>query len=257
MFFGYKKRKLDVTADEQKEMRYWEVSPFESPKCDSMEYLLYKIGDAMVFWEKVCQYRQLFESAERIIEIGAGQCYASCVVKRAWPLKTLVATDLAKSAIEAAPRWEQVFAVELNGKYVCRSHQIPVRDESMDLAFCFQSAHHFIHHRRTLMELKRVLRPGGNALYLHEPGCQRWSHGLAWYHMSRKRPEVPEDALVYSRILSLAKEAGFQSKVIFAPTATHKKPMEALYHSTLKRVNLLRRILPCIVDFVCTKPLTD
>jgi SAM-dependent methyltransferase len=249
-----RKSQLNLHEKEQIEIKYWETSEFESPQSDSLENLLYKIGDASIFFEKLSQYKDFFESADRIIEIGAGQCYASCIVKRVLREKAVFATDIATAALEVAPRWEHIFGAALDGAWVCRSYEVPTADESFDLAFCFQSAHHFVRHRRTFIEMHRILRPGGTLIYLHEPGTPAWAHSFARNHMNRNRPsDVPEDALIYSQLASLATEAGFEASINFAPTITHKQPLETIYHGILSKSKLLQRLLPCIVDLTFTK----
>ena len=56
---------------------------------------------------------------------------------------------------------------------VCKSYATPFPDDSFDLVFAFSAAHHFGNHEGTLKELRRLLRPGGSALYFHEPSSPR------------------------------------------------------------------------------------
>jgi hypothetical protein len=99
-----------------------------------------------------------------------------------------------------------------------------------------------------------VLRPGGTALYLHEPACRRWIYPLAYRRVMRKRPVVPEDVLRYPEIVALAREAGLLADVRFAPTTTYRGPVETIYYLGLAKLPPLQRVLPCTVDFVFTKP---
>ncbi|HWQ18651.1 MAG TPA: methyltransferase domain-containing protein [Methanotrichaceae archaeon] len=44
------------------------------------------------------------------------------------------------------------------------SEHLPWRDESFDIVTCIASFHHYPNPQRVLMEMRRVLRPGGNVI---------------------------------------------------------------------------------------------
>ena len=117
----------------------------------------------------------------------------------------------------------------------------------------FAAAHHFGAHRRTLVELERILRPGGHALYLHEPACRRFIHGAARRRVMAKRPVVPEDVLVPSKLEDLALAAGLSPQVLRAPTTTCRGPVGTMYYYALQRLPILQKVLPCSVDIIFTK----
>jgi SAM-dependent methyltransferase len=115
--------------------------------------------------------------------------------------------------------------------------------------FAFASAHHFAAHRQTFQELHRVLGPAGQALYFYEPSCHPMFYRLARQRVNRKRPEVPEDVLVYPKLVRLAREAGFEAAVEFYPSVLTRAPGALLYYSVLARLPWLQRVLPCTANF--------
>ena len=245
---------MELHAKEQLEIDAWRDSPTEAPGVDSVENLVNKLTDAPVFLEAFERHRSRFESANHILELGAGQGWASCLVKkRLGPGKQVIASDLSPFAIESLGMWERVFDVRLDASFHCRSYEIPVEAGSVDLAFTFQAAHHFVAHRRTLSELYRVLAPGGCALYLHEPTCSRWIHPLAHRRVNQKGMPVPEDVLVHGELLDLARRAGFIAGTVFDLSLAKRGPVELLYYSALRRVPGLKHVLPCTRDFVFEK----
>jgi SAM-dependent methyltransferase len=244
---------LEQAEREELEVAFWADTPSESPK--NLDSFTNKMSEARVVLEKFRDHRAIFEAADDILEIGGGQGWVSCLLAREFGLKSsLTTSDIGPSALTALPEWERVFGVTLTGALACRSYEIPVPDGSLDLVFAFAAAHHFGAHRRTLRELERVLRPGGKALYLHEPACRDYLYERAKDRVNRKRPAVPEDVLRYRRIVELAREAGLQAEVIFAPTTTYRGPKETLYYLALQKMARLRDLLPCSVDIIFTKP---
>jgi SAM-dependent methyltransferase len=240
---------------EQREREFWATSADERPGAFSLALLTHKMGEARVLLEKLDAFRDLFEAAPTIVELGAGQAWASCAVAHELgPGHRVVATDVAHDAVVSHARWEQQFDGTLTGLAACRSAGLPFADASVDLVFAFAAAHHFGTHRHALLELARVLRPGGHALYLHEPACRPWIYPLAYRRVMRKRPVVPEDVLRYPEIVQLAEVAGLATEVRFAPTTTYRAPVETVYYLALSKLPPLQRMLPCTVDFVFTKP---
>ena len=126
---------------------------------------------------------------------------------------------------------------------------LPEPDASVDVVFCFAAAHHFGTHRRTLAEIHRVLRAGGVAHYFYEPACPAYLHRAASWRVTHKRPEVPEDVLVYSRLIELGREVGLSAEVSFYPTFRRRGSVETLYYATLTALPPLRRALPCTANF--------
>jgi SAM-dependent methyltransferase len=246
---------LTLSEKERIEVEYWRDSELERPGAEIVDNLIFKLAEGRVLLHKIERHRDSFAAARRILEIGAGQGWAACVVKRLWPQAHVAACDISPYAIASAGLWESVFQTRLDEAFAAKSYALPLAPASVDLVFCFEAAHHFVAHRRTFVELARVLRPGGQCLYLHEPACSGALHWAAHARVNRKRPEVPEDVLVYSKIEALARDAGLRCETRFDPTILNRGPTETVYYALVGRMPLLQRVLPCTADFVVTKPI--
>jgi ubiquinone/menaquinone biosynthesis C-methylase UbiE len=236
------------------EINHWRDSVVENPNADSIDVIITRFTDAKVLLMKVRHFMEVFNSAETILELGAGQGWGACLVKYVVPGARVMASDISEYAIASAPKWERLLQVSLERTFACRSYDIPLEDSSVDLIFCFHAAHHFVAHRRTLAEVHRVLRRGGRCLYLNEPSCRRYIHRLAHRRVNKRRPTVPEDVLVYPEIVRLAREAGLEPELRFDPNYANRRPLEAMYYMSLSRMPFLQHVLPCAIDYVFEKP---
>ncbi len=239
---------------ETAEIRFWEESEIESPQSDAIENILNKAAEARVFLEKIRLFSQQFAEARSILELGGGQCWASCIVKRLYPRARVTATDIGPAAVASLHKWEHIYQVKVDESGACRAFDTPFLDDSFDLVFAFAAAHHFARHRKTFTELARILRPGGVALYLQEPGCQPFIYRAALRFVNAKRDVVPEDVLRYRELVRLGKEAGLNVEVHFAPTLTNRGPIQTLYFLFLKKIPLLQHIFPATIDLIIRKP---
>ncbi|HRF58605.1 MAG TPA: class I SAM-dependent methyltransferase [Fimbriimonadaceae bacterium] len=244
---------LDLSRKEQIEIDFWRDSEAERPEADSLDVLVNKMGEAKTLLAKIRHFQAVFARSQTILELGAGQGWASCVVKRLFPEAKVIATDISEHAVASIGKWERVFEVKVDETFACKSYEIPVEDGSLDLVFCFEAAHHFVKHRATFAELARVLRPGGAVLYLHEPSCKPYIHKRAHRRVNRKRPSVPEDVLIYSRIQELAEAAGFDVTLRFDPTIQNRGGFETFYYLTLQKARFLQKLLPCSMDYLFVK----
>lgn len=226
-----------------------EIDAWAGKSVEHLGSVAAKFAESQAFLAKLGEYRSLFESAKTILEVGGGQGWAAGMVKRLFPAATVYSSDISPHAVAQTPEWERILKVKLDGSFACRSYGVPLPDASVDLVFTFESAHHFVCHRRTLRELHRILRPGGTALYLREPGCPAWAYGLAHRRVNRKRPEVPEDVLRCRELQRLGREAGFEVSVRFDPSLIHRGPAETVYYAVLRKLRFLQPLLPCTADF--------
>ena len=116
--------------------------------------------------EKLDAVPRRFVGATMIVELGAGQAWASCAVAQLelGAGHRVVATDIAYDAVVSHRRWEALLDGQPAGVAACRSASLPFRDGSVDLVFAFAAVHHFGTQRTTLLEIARVLRPGARRL---------------------------------------------------------------------------------------------
>lgn len=235
------------------ERQFWESDPFERPGVDTLENLLNKSVDAAIFNDIVSRYAATFQAASSVLELGGGQGWASCLVKRRFPTARVTVSDAVDAAIAGRGIWERVFATQLDAAIAAPAQSLPVPAASIDLIFCFAAAHHFVDHAAALNEAFRVLTPGGTCLWLYEPTTPAIWHGLAEARVNRKRVDVPEHVLVPARILETARAAGFAVSVEFAPDGLRRGRLTAIYYAVLQLVPMLTRILPCTAHFVFRK----
>jgi SAM-dependent methyltransferase len=239
-----------IEAKEQVEIDYWRTSLTENPDSNSIENLINKFSEARVVLLTLERHRQIFESASTILELGAGQGWTSCILKRMFPDKRIIASDISPFAIASHPKWEHILQVKLDQTFACRSYEIPLPENSVDLIFCFQAAHHFVRHRRTLNEVYRILSPYGICMYLFEPVCRQFLYKVSYTRANAKRPEVPEDVLVYERLLAIGRECGFEAEMQFNPILVNRGSLQTLYFSVLNKFPVLQTLLPSTGDFV-------
>ena len=236
-----------------RELDHWRESPTERPGAFGVETLVHKLNEGRVLLEAVERHRCRFERARTILELGGGQGWAACLVKSMFG-SAVITSDVSGEAIATVPEWERVVDVALDGALACPSFDVPLDDASVDLVFAFQAAHHFGAQRRTLAEARRLLRPGGTALYLHEPTSPEWIYPRAVARVNRKRTglghQVVEDVLVPDRMVQIGRNLGFDVHVAYAPTLTQRGPTELLYYLALGKLRPLQRWLPCTADFV-------
>jgi SAM-dependent methyltransferase len=238
------------------EVEYWRTSPSESPDSTSVENILHKCSEARVLLAQVRTYSSLFARASTILELGAGQAWASALVKREFPGVVAYASDISPYAVRSVHKWEHVFCSKVDRVFACPSDDIPLEAESVDLVFCFQAAHHFRKHRSTLVEIRRILKSGGVCLYLQEPCCPFFWYPAARWRVNRKRGEVlehVEDVIVHKKLAAVAEDVGFEASYKFVAHTMNRPVGGTIYYAFLGKVRPLQHLLPCTADFIFHK----
>ena len=87
------------------------------------------------------------------------------MVKLHNPSANVTGTDIASAAINALPSWERIFEVKLDAALTRKSYETRLPNTSVDLVFAFSSARHFGRYRQTLLEISRILKPDGAAIF--------------------------------------------------------------------------------------------
>jgi SAM-dependent methyltransferase len=244
---------LNIEAKQKIEIEFWRDSEDESPEADSIYNIVSKVSDAAVLLDCLTRHQEKLTRNGRVLELGGGQGWASCVYKKLFPNAHVTATDISKFAVMSLPKWERLFEVKIDKSYACTSYEINEIDASLDQIFCFAAAHHFLAHKRTLREISRVLKPGGKAFYFYEPATPKYLYFPAYWRVNRKRPKVPEDVLMTSKLRELAHESGLDMHVDYYPSLIRRGAFETVYFFVLGRIPFLQKILPCSANFIFTR----
>ncbi|GAC1303315.1 MAG: hypothetical protein NVSMB19_13220 [Vulcanimicrobiaceae bacterium] len=246
---------LEFTKEQQAEIAHWAVDPVERPGGDFLENMVAKIAEfGPVFVRCLDEYAPFFGKRTRVLELGGGQGWASCMLKHRFPDAVVTATDISPHAVASIKTWETALGVHVDVSASCTSDSVPFPDESFDVVFAFAAAHHFRTHRRTFGEIARVLAPGGTLFYFYEPSCTGFVYPFALWRVLRKRPSVPEDVLRYPEICALAHAAGFRSELQLSKNARNRGPVETLYYALLGRLPaVFLWVLPCTMNYRFTK----
>jgi SAM-dependent methyltransferase len=211
------------------------------------------MGEVPIFLSCLERHASRLKPAARVLELGAGQGWASCVYKRRFTDSHVTATDISEYAIASLPKWEHVFQVKVDRHYACRSYETNEADAAVDHVFCFAAAHHFVAHRKTLREISRVLKPGGSAFYFYEPTTPRYLYSIAHRRVNRNRPAAPEDVLITREIVEIATSFGLGVEVDYFPSLPRRGSFESVYYAVLGKLPTLWRLLPCTANFIFRK----
>ncbi len=246
---------MKLEDKELQEINFWRDDPNQNPSEFTRGNILNKMQEAKHFNYKLSKYRKLFRQKKNVLELGAGQGWASCFMKKFF-LKNanFTVTDISKYAIASLKYWEKLFEVEIINRLACKSYEIPLRDASFDFIFCYASAHHFVKIKETLIELNRLLEPGGHIIFMYEPTCSKLLYPLHYRYANKESYGVPEDVLVPSEIKKIAEPIGLKFKNDYDPHQTIIRSISIeLYFKMLKTLPFLQKVLPSSSDLVFVK----
>ena len=106
-------------------------------------------------------------STAAVLEIGAGTCHISYLMKASDKNRSLViATDVSSYALHAGKKLRDFFHYSLDGYVCCDSTRLPFRDQSFGFVFGSATLHHLEKPSNACAEIRRVLRARGNYIGL-------------------------------------------------------------------------------------------
>jgi SAM-dependent methyltransferase len=190
-----------LSEAEHKEQRFFVEHADHSAASSLWENLRIKAGEPRLFDGLIGRLE--VTPGARVLELGAGQGWASALLKRHHPNAQIHAADVSAEAIASRGKWEALFESRLDGAWACSVHRMPFADAQFDRVFTFAAFHHFVIGDRgplAIAESLRVLRPGGRLAMLFEPLSPAWAYERSRKKMNRIRSghgaDVDEDVLV-------------------------------------------------------------
>lgn len=240
--------KLSINELKKIELDFWENDELEGNGRETLESMVNKFSEFEIFFEKMKKYEDIFQSSNLILEIGGGQLWASSILKKHFPKKKIIGTDISHHAIAGSHIWERVFNVELDRKLTLDVVENNTDLDQVDLIFCFASAHHFSDFDKTFEGLKRILSSNGKILFLHEPFSNRLFYKFALKRVNKKRPAVHEDLLRPHLIREGAQANDLQLDIFRKPSIINRKGVASLYYFVMNKINFLNFIFPTSVD---------
>ncbi len=229
----------------EKEILFWKFSEEEKPGANSLRMVLEKVSMGKILLDSLNILNTDFTNKKRVLEIGAGQGWASCILKKTYPNFHITTTDISSFALESVKYWERLFDTKVDHKYSCLSEKTAENDSSIDFIFTFASAHHFITHNETIKEMSRILKKGGTAVYIFEPVTQKFWYPLAFWRVNRKRPEIREDLLIPSDLKKMAIEEKLDFKIIHTPFFQSRLGfLETFYYLIMSLFPFLQYVFP-------------
>lgn len=244
---------MKIEEKEKIEIDFWKNSTEENPSVFSIPNLINKFKEIDIFYDKIIIHKKIWDKSNKVLEIGGGQGWASCLLQHFYPKKSIISSDISEHAVAGQKIWENLFSVKLSDSFAAKSYNLPIENESVDTIFCFAAAHHFVKHKKTLEELKRVLIPGGTIVYLYEPVCKSYIYKLAKRRVNKKRHVVPEDLLIISKLKTISEELDLNFDLKYSPSVKNRSLFGSLYYTILSKIKPLQIIFPCTADLIFTK----
>lgn len=246
---------MDLKEKEKIEIEFWKNSQYENPGSFSLGNFLNKTGQAKTLNTKINNHLTHFANAKNVLELGAGQGWASAFMKR-WiiPTASFTVTDISPYAIKSVKYWEDSYNVKLNKALACKSYDLPFDDQSFDLVFCYAAAHHFVKLEETLAEVYRVLKPSGKCVFLYEPTCSKFLYPIHFRYVNRQRPDIPEDVLIPKDVKKVGEALNFKVEHIYDHRSQELSSIGmGIYFKIISKLSFLQKILPSSSDFIFTK----
>jgi len=196
---------------------------------------------------------------EKILEMGAGQGWASVILKNKYPNSYVVASDLVPGALNFCRNYEKLLNSYIDEKWAFNCRDIPFEDNQFDLIFTMAAFHHFGENNdysKTLKEMVRVLKPQGKIMLLYEPSSPKYLYNLAYKRVNQRRDldGVDEDVLIPSKIQESVERINCNFRAELFPEFSYREGFKTtIYYYVLSKLGRLSRLLVSTVNIVIEK----
>jgi len=89
----------DIESKQKMEIEFWRDSEHEFSEADSIHNIVNKVMCAGVFLDCLNRYHRELIHNGKVLELGGGQGWASCVYKKLYPNAQVTASDISEFAI--------------------------------------------------------------------------------------------------------------------------------------------------------------
>lgn len=250
---------MNLEEKEKIEIDYWKNNSWENSNQLTKENFLNKTQEARILNFKLNKYKEIFTGKKNILEVGSGQGWASSFIKKfIMPESIFTVSDISPHAIDGIKHWESIYNIKIDRREACRSYNTPFDDKSFDIIFCFAAAHHFVKHKETLVELKRILKKDGTIIYLYEPTASKYTYPIYYKYVNSAPHSTPEDVLIPSRMKKIAHELNLSfSNNYMGQALIHRSVLTSLYFKFTIFLGPLKRFLPSSSDLIFKRIITS
>lgn len=147
------------------------------------------------------------KDVKKVLDVGCSSGVLTAEVAKVLKKAKVIGLDSYKEAIKFAqdkyPHLEFITA---------DAHKIPYKDKSFDLIICTETLEHVTDPKKSLIEMKRLLRKKGRAIISMDSGSTLFR--VIWYFWTKSKGKVWENAHLHefsAQLLEdLIKESGFK-----------------------------------------------
>lgn len=169
--------------------------------------------------------RDLFRG--RVLEIGAGTCWASSLIKLKFPSIEVIATDVSTAGLEKGTRVCKLLNSNISYYIAADVERLPFCSESFDIVFGAAIIHHLQATKNGVSEIYRVLKRGGWYLGIMETGSSEVLKLLLnrRFTPGKKRSEelgIVENVFSFNDWLNLFRSAGFSISINIEKNLAYK-----------------------------------
>lgn len=240
---------LPSSLEENKlnEERHYKEDVMEGIDSPDWMALIHKRENVRFLWnEFLPRNKTLFTG--QILEIGAGTCWASSLIKLKFPFVEIIATDISTVALEKGLKVCNLLNSNIRYYIAADVERLPFRGESFDVVFGAAIIHHLPNTRSGLLEIHRVLKKGGWYLGIMETGSSallKFILNRGFTPGKRRATElgITESIISFNEWLNLFRSVGFSSSIDIEKNLAYK--LEYRWY-----LPLYYRIISYIPDYI-------
>lgn len=166
-----------------------------------------------LFMQELYRWRKDIAAPFDLLDIGAGTgTWTAMVAGSPLPSRRVVGLDYSKNMCRAAHRKGSEIGTAAPNFINGDAEHLPFADRSFDVVTCSNSFHHYPHQQAAVIEMRRILRPGGRLMLID--GFRDNVIGWTLFDVFITLAESTEDAKVqhasWSQMRAYFEHAGFR-----------------------------------------------